>query len=165
VTSGPTRRPSTDGDQAAADATSAPDGNVSWRTLAACRGLNPSLFYDPHPVAIDTAKQVCARCPVRATCKTQALAAGEEYGVWGGLSADERPAPKPSSPQRPGPPPALSDDELYDLFDAAEPDRAALDQLLEHTYLPTATAYKHLARAERLGVVEHRGRSLFPARR
>ena len=54
---------------------------------------------------------------------------------------------------------------LYDIFDRADPDRAALEQLLEHHYVPSATAYKYLARAERLGVVEHRGRGLFPARR
>ena len=57
------------------------------------------------------------------------------------------------------------DDELYDLFYDADPDQAALDQLLAHIWLPNATAYTALQRAVRLGVVEHRGRGLYPVRR
>jgi WhiB family redox-sensing transcriptional regulator len=30
------------------------------------------------------------RCPVRAECATHALAVREPYGVWGGLTEDER---------------------------------------------------------------------------
>ena len=40
----------------------------------------------------------------------------------------------------------------------------ALDQLLEHVWLPTATAYSTLQRAVRLGVIEHCGRNLYPTR-
>ena len=36
------------------------------------------------------AKQVCAQCPVIASCRNWALVAREPYGVWGGLSAEER---------------------------------------------------------------------------
>ena len=36
------------------------------------------------------AKEVCMRCPVRAECATHALAVREPYGVWGGLTEDER---------------------------------------------------------------------------
>jgi hypothetical protein len=32
------------------------------------------------------------RCPVRAECATHALAVREPYGVWGGLTEDEREA-------------------------------------------------------------------------
>ena len=75
------------------------------------------------------------------------------------------PHPAPAAAPAPGPPPRVSDDELYDLLVDADPDRPALDQLLEHVWLPTATAYKSLDRAVRLGVVERRGRALFPLRR
>ena len=132
---------------------------------AACRGTSPALFYDPHPAAVASAKAVCAACPVRLRCAVHAIAAGEEYGVWGGLAETERPQPPVTVGPGPGPAARLSDDELYDLFDTADPDRPALDQLLEHVPLPSATAYKYLDRARRLGVVEQRGRGLFPARR
>jgi WhiB family redox-sensing transcriptional regulator len=132
---------------------------------AACRGTNPALFYDPHPAAVESAKRMCAACPVRSPCAAHAIAAGEEYGVWGGLAETERPQPSAARPAGPGPAARVSDDELYDLFTAADPDRPALDQLLEHSPLPSATAYKYLERAKRLGVVERRGRGLFPVRR
>jgi WhiB family transcriptional regulator, redox-sensing transcriptional regulator len=135
-----------------------------WRTWAACRGSCTALFYDPHPAAVAGAKALCAACPVRADCARHAIATGEEHGVWGGLTPDERPTPPPHTTPTPGPPPLLGDDELHDLFTGADPDRPALDQLLEHVRLPSATAYKTLARAVRLGVVERRGRRLFPVR-
>ena len=36
------------------------------------------------------AKAVCARCPVVSACRAHALASGEPFGIWGGLSAEER---------------------------------------------------------------------------
>lgn len=138
---------------------------MSWRHRAACRGTNPALFYDVHPAAVDAAKDVCTGCPVRAECHDHAVAAGEEFGVWGGLAADERPMPSTPGPIGPGPVPQISDGELYDLFVDADPEQPALDQLLGHVWLPTATAYKTLDRAVRLGVVERRGRGLYPLRR
>ena len=38
------------------------------------------------------AKAVCAVCPVLAECARHALAVREPYGVWGGMSEDEREA-------------------------------------------------------------------------
>lgn len=136
-----------------------------WRTHAACRGTDPALFYDPHPASVAAAKTVCDVCPVRNACRAHAVDTAEPFGVWGGLAADERPAPSPDTTPAPGPAPKISDDELYDLFSDADPDQAALDQLLAHIWLPNATAYTALQRAVRLGVVEHRGRGLYPVRR
>lgn len=129
-----------------------------------CRGTDPALFYDLHPLGIATAKAVCARCPVRAECGTEADRRGEEYGVWGGLAAYERSPPRPPGPGRAGQQPSISDDELYDVMVDADPDRPAIDQLLAHIWMPTATAYRTLERAVALGVVERRGRALFPTR-
>ncbi|GGQ66248.1 WhiB family transcriptional regulator [Kitasatospora griseola] len=76
-----------------------PDGNL---TGAACRGMNPDLFYaeaDPDDTELDPrwaefatrrAKAVCAGCPVREMCLALALRRGEPHGVFGGLTADER---------------------------------------------------------------------------
>ena len=38
------------------------------------------------------AKAVCSGCPVIDSCLRWALAAREPYGVWGGLSVEEREA-------------------------------------------------------------------------
>lgn len=57
---------------------------------AACVGEDPELFFEGEPASVDTAKRVCEDCPVRTACLERALANGERYGVFGGLTADER---------------------------------------------------------------------------
>jgi WhiB family redox-sensing transcriptional regulator len=43
-------------------------------------------------VQLARAKAVCARCPVAAQCLDYALATGQQHGVWGGTSEEERKA-------------------------------------------------------------------------
>jgi WhiB family redox-sensing transcriptional regulator len=38
------------------------------------------------------AKAICGQCPVRTACLRHALAAGERFGIWGGLDASQRAA-------------------------------------------------------------------------
>ena len=68
-----------------------------WQLLAACRGVDSSLFFHPEgergaarTAREESAKEVCTRCPVRSECAAHALAVREPYGVWGGLTEDER---------------------------------------------------------------------------
>ena len=75
------------------------EGEWDWQLHAACRGLDTSAFYHPEnergPSRIRRerqAKAVCSRCPVVEQCLEWALAAREPYGVWGGMSTDEREA-------------------------------------------------------------------------
>jgi WhiB family transcriptional regulator, redox-sensing transcriptional regulator len=68
---------------------------TDWRARALCRDEDPELFFPigtsgPALLQIAEAKAVCARCPVRAECLAEALETGQDYGVWGGLSEDER---------------------------------------------------------------------------
>ncbi len=70
-----------------------------WQLVAACRGVDSSLFFHPEgergaarSAREAAAKEVCMRCPVRAECATHALTVREPYGVWGGLTEDEREA-------------------------------------------------------------------------
>ncbi len=68
-----------------------------WQLRGACRGSNPELFFHPEGERgasrrnrDATAKAICLRCPVIAQCAAHALAVREPYGVWGGLTEDER---------------------------------------------------------------------------
>jgi WhiB family transcriptional regulator, redox-sensing transcriptional regulator len=66
-----------------------------WRAEAACRGEDPELFFPagstgPALLQIAEAKEVCARCPVRDACLDFALGSGQRFGIWGGLTEDER---------------------------------------------------------------------------
>lgn len=70
-----------------------------WRAKAACRDKDPELFF---PVGntgaayqqIEEAKSVCRTCKVIDACLKCALDTNQDYGVWGGLSEDERRALK-----------------------------------------------------------------------
>jgi WhiB family redox-sensing transcriptional regulator len=75
------------------------EGDWDWQLQAACRGIDTSNFYHPENERGPSrqrreqqAKQVCAHCPVLDDCLHWALAAREPYGVWGGLSVEEREA-------------------------------------------------------------------------
>ena len=78
----------------AADAPGRDEGY--WRRRAACRGEDPELFFPVGSAGsaalaqIAEAKKICARCPVRRACLVFAMATRQEYGIWGGLTEDER---------------------------------------------------------------------------
>lgn len=66
-----------------------------WRSAAACRDVDTNLFFpagDKGPAArqIEAAKAVCRACPVREECLAFAMAFYQEFGIWGGLTEDER---------------------------------------------------------------------------
>jgi WhiB family transcriptional regulator, redox-sensing transcriptional regulator len=66
-----------------------------WRDDAACRDADPELFFADSDVRsartqVKTAKLICRGCPVKVTCLNWALASGQEAGIWGGLTEDER---------------------------------------------------------------------------
>jgi WhiB family redox-sensing transcriptional regulator len=68
---------------------------MEWLELALCIEEDPELFFPvgttgPAIAQIAAAKQVCLRCPVRATCLDWALDTSQDAGVWGGLDEEER---------------------------------------------------------------------------
>jgi WhiB family transcriptional regulator, redox-sensing transcriptional regulator len=68
---------------------------MEWVHHARCKDEDPELFFPigtTGPAAIQTerAKSVCLRCDVRSECLEWAMATGQDAGVWGGLSEEER---------------------------------------------------------------------------
>lgn len=68
-----------------------------WQLQGACRGHDPDLFYfldyergNARRERANAAKNICDDCPVREICRETAMATGEEYGIWGGLTPEER---------------------------------------------------------------------------
>ncbi|MBA2414525.1 MAG: WhiB family transcriptional regulator [Geodermatophilaceae bacterium] len=68
-----------------------------WQLRGACRGRDTVLFFHPdgergtaRARRQEAAKAVCATCPVLDACRHHALAVHEPYGVWGGMSEEER---------------------------------------------------------------------------
>ena len=64
--------------------------NASWRNRAACRGIDPDIFFPVTDEDAGPAKAVCDVCPVREACLEFALAARERDGVWDGATERER---------------------------------------------------------------------------
>jgi WhiB family redox-sensing transcriptional regulator len=72
---------------------------VTWRDRAACLGVDPELFFPDGNAGrallqIEEAKTFCRRCEVAQTCLKWAMESGQDAGVWGGLSSEERRALK-----------------------------------------------------------------------
>lgn len=69
----------------------------NWQVRGACREVDSRIFFHPagergsaYQQRERAAKQVCAGCPVLLECRRYALDAEEPYGVWGGLTEEER---------------------------------------------------------------------------
>jgi WhiB family transcriptional regulator, redox-sensing transcriptional regulator len=65
-------------------------GDRGWQEQANCLGVDPDLFFPERGASTREAKSVCRGCEVRAECLEYALAHGEKFGIWGGLSERER---------------------------------------------------------------------------
>ena len=71
--------------------TSAAAVSSTWKARAACRGLDPELFFPGQGESPAAAKAVCATCSVRTQCATAAtFDRAERHGVWGGLTERDR---------------------------------------------------------------------------
>lgn len=64
--------------------------DIAWRSMGACRGLDPEIFFPESEDRVRAAKEVCFGCDVRVACLEHALASREKVGVWGGTTEKER---------------------------------------------------------------------------
>jgi WhiB family redox-sensing transcriptional regulator len=82
-----------------------PTARAHWRQSAVCLPADPELFFPvsdtgPGLRQADQAKAICARCPVRRECLVFAIGTGQQYGIWGGLTEDDR---RPAAARQSGP--------------------------------------------------------------
>jgi WhiB family redox-sensing transcriptional regulator len=68
-----------------------------WQQSGACRELPTEMFFHqdgergPRRRSRENkALAICATCPVIQACRNQALQIQEPYGIWGGLTEDDR---------------------------------------------------------------------------
>lgn len=76
---------------------------MSWHMEAACRGMGPDLFY---PKTTTTGRgstlearwsraqalSVCSTCTVTEQCLNDALDHGDDWGIWGATTPEDRKA-------------------------------------------------------------------------
>lgn len=73
-----------------------PDPADDWRELAACREVDPEVFYTDaageaeNRRKIILAKAICRTCPVAVQCLDYAKSTRQRHGVWGGRNMDGR---------------------------------------------------------------------------
>lgn len=70
-----------------------------WQHRGLCRRSSPELFFHPEGERGPAARwrerravAICQACPVLDACREHALRVGEPYGVWGGMTEEEREA-------------------------------------------------------------------------
>ncbi|WP_432509937.1 WhiB family transcriptional regulator [Kineococcus sp. SYSU DK001] len=70
-----------------------------WQLEGSCRQADPNLFFHPEgergPARRNrdaAAQAICGACPVLEQCRRHALKVREPYGVWGGMTEDDREA-------------------------------------------------------------------------
>jgi WhiB family redox-sensing transcriptional regulator len=60
----------------------------------ACEQSDPEAFYPPRgehaTIQTRLAKELCKACPVKTECLNYALIAREPFGIWGGLTTEDR---------------------------------------------------------------------------
>jgi WhiB family transcriptional regulator, redox-sensing transcriptional regulator len=69
--------------------------DTSWDEYAACRNRDQEIFFPIGTTGaalqqVSEAKAICARCRVAADCLDEALHLGQNHGVWGGTTPEER---------------------------------------------------------------------------
>lgn len=71
----------------------------NWRENASCHALPKSVFFEYNSVSIPFSKRrhfkgiavrTCDKCPVRGECYEFAVKNNEQFGIWAGLTPDER---------------------------------------------------------------------------
>jgi WhiB family redox-sensing transcriptional regulator len=63
----------------------------AWMMRAACVGCDPEIFFSGQlPGGRARALAICRACSVRIECLEYALAAEEQFGIWGGATSGQR---------------------------------------------------------------------------
>jgi len=65
-------------------------GGVECEQLPFAFFPEDSVWPSERRLMVSTAKEVCGRCPLQNECADYGLAANEDFGIWGGLTAEDR---------------------------------------------------------------------------
>lgn len=69
-----------------------PEMLPDWHLDAACRGMDPAIFFPERGKSSRKARATCAQCPVQAECLEAAVETNQadDFGIWGGTSERQR---------------------------------------------------------------------------
>ncbi|MFA5891401.1 MAG: WhiB family transcriptional regulator [Actinomycetota bacterium] len=68
---------------------------MDWRGQAACRDADPEIFFPvgttgPALAQVQAAQAICGTCVTQSACLDWALDTGQDAGIWGGSTEEER---------------------------------------------------------------------------
>ena len=64
--------------------------DLDWQLDGLCTQTDPDLFFPVNAAQQKAATKICAECPVRILCANFAIQTNQEFGVWGGLTEEDR---------------------------------------------------------------------------
>ncbi|MGW4241299.1 WhiB family transcriptional regulator [Nocardia sp. NPDC004722] len=71
--------------------------DMPWQDAGSCHGMDSGVFFHPdgergraRANRIRRAKQICRKCRVLDMCRSYALRTEQPFGIWGGMSEQER---------------------------------------------------------------------------
>lgn len=69
--------------------------STDWRDLAECRNYDPGMWFPlgttlAYAWQFEKAVSICRSCPVIEACRSWALENREPFGVWGGMTEEDR---------------------------------------------------------------------------
>jgi WhiB family redox-sensing transcriptional regulator len=65
--------------------------NSIWKLSGSCsRTGQPDLWYSTNRQEQRAAQKICYRCPVLSECLIYAFQKDEQFGIWGGMTEQER---------------------------------------------------------------------------
>ncbi|MFE3261820.1 WhiB family transcriptional regulator [Nocardia sp. NPDC059091] len=71
--------------------------DIPWQDLGSCHGMDSDIFFHPdgergraRTDRVRRAKQICRSCHVIDRCRAYALRTQQPFGIWGGMSEQER---------------------------------------------------------------------------
>lgn len=114
-----------------------------WMENSNCLDADPETFFPVTQNDSFAAKLICAECPVLAKCALMAIETREQYGVWGGLTEDERKSVR-RNPHRL----AYFHARLAEILDRSRASRLPHRRPEVHSTTPGAS--RHMDYAERL---------------
>lgn len=62
---------------------------MTWYDRALCAQVGPTFFFPEPGEAVEQAKRVCAKCPVRLDCLADAISVSENNGIRAGFDMQE----------------------------------------------------------------------------
>ena len=63
---------------------------MSWAAHGMCASADPELFFPDPGADASEARAICRACPVRRICLDYALDTHQKFGIWGGMTENQR---------------------------------------------------------------------------